>query len=132
MITIMNSYPTRWTRQMKVVLDLVYDGKSPITADQVYELARMQMPRISLGTVYRNLNRLVTAGLISESKVGTVQCFFPHPYSNTHLECRVCGRLYSVVFDLSLHQVAKETGLTLDGYELRLKGVCKECASRCT
>ncbi|HSA35247.1 MAG TPA: Fur family transcriptional regulator [Methanomassiliicoccales archaeon] len=128
----MNSYPTRWTRQMKVVLDLVYDGKSPITADQVYELARMQMPRISLGTVYRNLNRLVTAGLISESKVGTVQCFFPHPYSNTHLECRVCGRLYSVVFDLSLHQVAKETGLTLDGYELRLKGVCKECASRCT
>lgn len=128
----MNSYPTRWTRQMKVILDIIYDGKSPISADQVYELARKQLPRISLGTVYRNLNRLVTAGLISESKVGAVQCFFPHPYSNTHLECRVCGRLYSVVFDLSLHQVAKETGLTLDGYELRLKGICKECASRCT
>jgi len=40
--------------------------------------------------------------------------------------------LYSVAYDLSLHQVAKETGLALDGYELRLKGVCKECASRCT
>ncbi|MHC1708946.1 MAG: Fur family transcriptional regulator [Methanomassiliicoccales archaeon] len=128
----MNSYPSRWTRQMKVVLDIVYDGHSPISADEVYELARKQLPRISLGTVYRNLNRLVTSGLISESKVGTVQCFFPHPYSNTHLECRTCGRLYSVAFDLSLHQVAKETGLTLDGYELRLKGVCKECASRCT
>jgi len=64
---------------MKVVLDIVYDGKSPIPADQVYELARKQLPRISLGTVYRNLNRLVVAGLISESKVGTLQCFFPHP-----------------------------------------------------
>lgn len=132
MITIMNSYPTRWTRQMKVVLDIVYDGISPISADQVYELARRQLPRISLGTVYRNLNRLVAAGLISESKAGAIQCFFPHPYSNTHLECRLCGRLYSVPFDLSLHQVAKETGLSLDGYELRLKGVCKECATRCT
>ena len=131
MITIMNSYPTRWTKQMKVVLDIVYDGKSPTTADQVYELARKQLPRISLGTVYRNLNRLVTAGLISESKVGTVQCFFPHPYSNTHLECRSCGRLFSVPYDLSLHQVSAATGLSLDGYELRLKGICRECASKC-
>jgi len=131
MITIMNSYPTRWTKQMKVVLDIVYDGKSPITADQVYELARKQLPRISLGTVYRNLNRLVTAGLISESQVGTVQCFFPHPYSNTHLECRSCGRLFSVPYDLSLRQVSEATGLSLDGYELRLKGICRECASKC-
>jgi len=116
---------------MKVVLDIVYDGKSPITADQVYELARKQLPRISLGTVYRNLNRLVTAGLISESQVGTVQCFFPHPYSNTHLECRSCGRLFSVPYDLSLRQVSEATGLSLDGYELRLKGICRECASKC-
>jgi len=127
----MNSYPTRWTKQMKVVLDIVYDGKSPLTADQVYELARKQMPKISLGTVYRNLNRLAVTGLISESKVGIVQCFYPHPYSNTHLECRSCGRLFSVPYDLSLHQVSMATGLSLDGYELRLKGICRECASKC-
>ena len=132
MITIMNSYPTRWTKQMKVILDIVYDGQSPIAADQVYDRARVSIPKISLGTVYRNLNRLVQAGLISESKVGAVQCFFPHPYSNTHLECRVCGRLFSVPYDLSLNKVSSETGLSLDGYELRLKGVCRECASKCT
>ncbi len=117
---------------MKVIVDIVYDGQSPITADQVYERARATLPRISLGTVYRNLNRLVQAGLISESKVGTVQCFFPHPYSNTHLECRVCGHLFSVPYDLSVHQVSQEKGLAIDGYELRLKGVCKGCASKCT
>jgi len=128
----MNSYPTRWTKQMKVVVDIVYDGQTPITADQVYEKARAILPRISLGTVYRNLNRLVQTGLISESKVGSVQCFFPHPYSNTHLECKMCGKLFSVSYELQLAQVAKETGLRLDGYELRLKGLCKECASKCT
>ena len=116
---------------MKVIVDIVYDGQSPITADQVYESARETLPRVSLGTVYRNLNRLVQIGLISESKVGTVQCFFPHPYSNTHLECRVCGKLFSVPYDLSLHNISAETGLSLDGYELRLKGVCRECASKC-
>jgi Fur family ferric uptake transcriptional regulator/Fur family peroxide stress response transcriptional regulator len=131
MIIIMNSHPMRWTKQMKVVLDIVYDTHVPITADHVYEGARSVLPKISLGTVYRNLNRLVQCGLISESKVGSVQCFFSHPYSNTHLECKVCGRLVNVGYELQLRQVAKETGLQLDGYELRLKGICKECASKC-
>ncbi|HUT27050.1 MAG TPA: transcriptional repressor [Methanomassiliicoccales archaeon] len=128
----MNSYPTRWTRQMKVTVDIVYDSEGPLMADQIYELAREKLPRISLGTVYRNLNRLVAIGLISETNVGSMQCFFAHPYSNTHLECRICGRLQSVPYDLSLTQIAKDTGLTLDGYELRLKGVCQECADKCT
>ncbi len=117
---------------MKLVVNIVYDAKGPIVADQVYELAREELPHISLGTVYRNLNRLVSSGLISETKVGSVQCFFPHPYSNTHLECSICGRLTNVPFDLSLQQISKETGLSLEGYELRLKGVCQECASKGT
>lgn len=117
---------------MKLIVDIVYDAHGPLAADQVYEKAREDLPRISLGTVYRNLNRLVTAGLISETKVGSMQCYFAHPYSNTHLECRICGKLSSVPFDLSLHQVSHETGLELDGYELRLKGVCQECVSKCT
>jgi len=50
---------------MKVIVDIVYDGQSPITADQVYERARATLPRISLGTVYRNLNRLVQAGPVT-------------------------------------------------------------------
>lgn len=132
MITIMNSYPSRWTKQMKVVVDVVYDAQAPITADHVYEGARKVLPRISLGTVYRNLNRLVQSGLISESKVGSVQCYFSHPYSNTHLECKMCGRLFNIGYELQLGAMAKETGLRLDGYELRLKGLCKECASKCT
>jgi len=117
---------------MKVIVDIIYDGQAPITADEVYDRSRKILPRISLGTVYRNLNRLVQTGLISESKVGAVQCFFPHPYSNTHLECKGCGRLFNVGYELPLSQVARDTGLRLDGYELRLKGLCKECASKCT
>ena len=132
MITIMSSYPARWTKQMKVIVDIVYDEKGPITADQVYEKARVSLPRISLGTVYRNLNRLVGAGLMTESKIGAQQCFFPHPYSNTYLECNHCGHLVKVDFDLNLGQVSKATGLRIDSYEVRLKGICKECESKCT
>ena len=117
---------------MKVIVNIVYDANGPIVADQVYELAREKLPHISLGTVYRNLNRLVSSGMISETKVGSVQCFFAHPYSNTHLECVRCGRLSNVAYELSLQQISKETGLELEGYELRLKGICQECASKCT
>jgi Fur family transcriptional regulator, peroxide stress response regulator len=131
MITIMNSYPTRWTKQMKVIVDIVYDGKGPITADLVYEKARDILPRISLGTVYRNLNRLVQSGIISESKVGPQQCFFPHPYSNTYLECKRCGSLTKVDYEIHLGQVSKATGLMIDSYEIRFKGLCKECESKC-
>ena len=86
-ITDMSATSVRWTKQLKAIIDVVYDSEAPLTADEVYSKARRRMPNISLGTVYRNLNKLVDEGLLSETKVGKVSAFIRHPFSNATFEC---------------------------------------------
>ncbi len=123
---------SRWTRQLKVVIDIVYSSDEPMSADQVYGLARKRLPSISLGTVYRNLNKLVKEGLISEAQAGSMQVFIKHPFTNATFECEVCGKLECIPFEIKLSDMEKQAGHQVNRWNLRMTGVCKECASRCT
>ena len=53
--------PARNTRQLSMVWQAIKDDKSHPTADQVYARVRRKLPNISLGTVYRNLQKLVVS-----------------------------------------------------------------------
>ena len=53
---------TRMTRQRKLILEELRRMKSHPTADEIYSMVREKLPRISLGTVYRNLQLLTGPG----------------------------------------------------------------------
>ena len=48
----------KYSRQREAVLVYLRSTKSHPTAEQVYQKIREEFPKISLGTVYRNLNLL--------------------------------------------------------------------------
>ncbi|HKI82610.1 MAG TPA: transcriptional repressor, partial [Pseudodesulfovibrio sp.] len=54
----------RLSKQRKVILEELRKVKSHPTADEVYDMVRKIIPRISLGTVYRNLEFLSSKGLV--------------------------------------------------------------------
>lgn len=54
----------RMTKQRRVILDTLRSTETHPTADEVYRLVQKQIPRISLGTVYRNLDLLARCGSI--------------------------------------------------------------------
>ena len=55
----------RTTPQLAVVLDAVRNsGREHPTAEHIYDRVRRMLPSISLGTVYRNLQRLVQEGIV--------------------------------------------------------------------
>jgi len=60
----------RMTRQRRIILEELRKVDSHPTADEVYEMVRRQLPRISLGTVYRNLEILSREGLIQKVVLG--------------------------------------------------------------
>jgi Fe2+ or Zn2+ uptake regulation protein len=131
-ITDMPGNSSRWTRQLKVIIDIVYSSDEPIAADEVYFQARTRLPNISLGTVYRNLNKLVKEGLISETQQGSTQVFIKHPFANATFECEICKRLFCVPYEIRHSELQKQTGLQVKRWSLRLSGVCKECEGKCT
>jgi Fe2+ or Zn2+ uptake regulation protein len=121
----------RWTKQLKEIVDIVYGSNGPITAEQVYFNAKQRLPNVSLGTVYRNLNKLVLEGLISETKIGSLATFVRHPFSNAHFECTECHKLFTVPFELNVLELSRRTGMNVERWELHLRGICPECEPRC-
>jgi len=128
----MSGKPTRWTKQLKLVIDIVYESRDPINAEEVYSIARKKMANISLGTIYRNLNKLASEGLISESNNNGISTFSRHPFPNSTFECSICHRLSSVPLDLNVLEMSKRVGMKVDRYSLQLVGVCKGCENKCT
>jgi len=128
----MSTGPVRWTKQLKVIVDVIYSSDRPLTADEVYARARKRLPNISLGTVYRNLNKLVDEGMISETEKGNSSAFARHPFSNTTFECKTCGKLFCVPFEIRNQELEKQVGMSVERWSLRLVGTCGECERKCT
>ena len=70
---------TRRTRQLQVIWDVLKDEMSHPTADQIYERVRRDLPHISLGTVYRNLQKLAADGRLQILNIGRHAALRPHP-----------------------------------------------------
>ena len=60
------------TKQRTLILDIVKNTNDHLSADEIYILARKQMPGIALATVYNNLNALYNSG-----KIGKIKTFHP-------------------------------------------------------
>ncbi len=123
----------RRSAQKDAILKILAGKSVHRTADEVYQQVRVSLPRISLGTVYRNLEKLVQEGQIQAIDTrGAPRCFDGNPVRHLHVRCRSCGRIEDVaefpqIF--SLDQVQREiaTDFQVDEVEVDLVGLCPQC-----
>ncbi len=120
----------RKTKQLEVVWHEVADDNSHPTADQIYERVRRQIPNISLGTVYRNLQKLVAEGKLQVLTLGRTQHFDPLIDQHQHFICESCGRVYDVLVgedEEILPSSLPRGGFTVTSHRLAFFGECKSC-----
>src|SRR6476660_6016183 len=87
----------RRSKQRKAILEVIEERGGHLTADQVYALVRHRQPKLSLGTVYRNLRILVAQGLVRTlDSGGQFSLFEAAKAPHYHLICRVCGAVTDV------------------------------------
>ena len=124
----------RMTRQRRVILEELAKMHSHPTADELFERARRRLPRISLGTVYRNLQVLCSCGLIHGfSLQGQPRRFDVEPASHNHIRCVRCGRVDDLppLPDFGLDWPAEATaGYRILGFHLCFEGLCPDCRKR--
>ncbi len=124
--------PARNTRQLAVVWQAIKDDKSHPTADQVYGRVRRKMPNISLGTVYRNLQKLVFLKKLQVLMLGRSQHFDPLVQRHQHFICEVCDRVFDVLVDAQgdiRPTKLPEEGFIVTSHQLAFYGTCKGCSS---
>lgn len=123
---------TRMTKQKKLILDILRSTKTHPTADWIYEQAKRQIPKISLGTVYRNLKILKEMGEIMELDYGsTYSRFDGNPANHYHFTCLKCGRVDDVPLapkeDLEVEAGGILEGAEVDTHRLEFYGRCPAC-----
>ena len=121
----------RQSRQREVVLAVVRQTMDHPTAARVFKEARRRLPRISLGTVYRNLKQLAEAGLIREIHCGGLQARFDgNTGRHYHIRCLGCGRVNDLPMSIDL-RLEQEAGRAMNyrilGHEVEIHGLCQLC-----
>jgi Fe2+ or Zn2+ uptake regulation protein len=134
-----NSRPTRErpqparrrSRQRDRVLDWLRATDVHPTAAQIHAGLKSELPSLSLGTVYRNLEILVADGEIDEVPCGVGPARYdgnlePHH----HFNCEACGLILDV--DLPLprgvtHRLASDHGLVSKRAQISFFGLCPDC-----
>lgn len=126
--------PLRMTNQREIVLRELQKSKRHLTADELYVIVKKVMPRISLATVYRNLEILSEAGLIGKLEISGRQKRFDYDASeHDHIYCVICHRIDNLDIDhenWSPEQLRSVGGYSITGYRLEIMGVCPNCQKK--
>jgi len=121
----------RRTRQLEATYRVVHTAHDHPTAEQVHARVRRRIKRISLGTVYRNLQKLAAQGRVRVVHLGPRSTRFdamldPHQ----HFMCEACGAITDLPSEApaSAHPAALQRG----GYRVTRQtttffGVCPNC-----
>ncbi len=123
----------KYSRQREALLKELRSREDHPTADTLYQKLREDHPKISLGTVYRNLALLCEMGEVKKIPCGDGReryDGFVDPHD--HFVCSVCGR----VIDLDASGMQTETKVNnkeigcVNNYSLIYYGLCKECLKK--
>ena len=122
-------------RKRNAILACLQRATDHPSAEMVYEMLQKEHPDVSLATVYRNLARFKSQGLVtSVATVRGVERFDAMTHPHVHFICRACD----AVMDLpqmeipeSLSREAEETsGCHVQACRLTFTGLCGNCASK--
>jgi len=119
----------RFSHQREQIYQAVCATKEHPSAQMVYDTLKPHMPKLSLGTVYRNLHQMAQEGRLMELN-GPVARFDATTSLHTHILCVKCGRVadMDLPYDSMLDRKAAEEGWAIDGHYLMFHGICPACA----
>ncbi len=122
----------RVTAQRTMLLDLIHQSNGHVDAYDLYHQARKKQARISLSTVYRNLQLFKELGLIDEHHFAEEH----HHYEvkpaaeHQHLICINCGKVVEFSYSLSnklKREIGKQCDCDISAVEVNVSGLCSEC-----
>ncbi len=116
------------TKQRSLILSIVKNMHGHLSADEIYILAKQEMPGIALATVYNNLNALYSAGEIGKVKIAdSADLYDKSPVIHDHLICNSCKSITDIMLpDIHKH-IEDCINEPILSYNLNIEYLCKNC-----
>lgn len=122
----------RYSRQREAILCNLRNRYDHPTADMIYADLKQTNPKLSLGTVYRNLALLCEAGDIL--KVGASpdgkERYDGHIQPHAHFFCERCGTVYDIAEYFDVKKLEKALGAKINYANNTLHGICRGCLDK--
>ncbi len=125
----------RMTKARRLIIEELEKLDTHPTAYQIFEIVKKKMPRVSLGTVYRNLEILSREQIISRLQMDDRQMHFdgkttPH----YHIRCTICGKIEDIApsdflegIDDTVKRISNFSSIR---HRIEFYGVCSECEKK--
>lgn len=121
----------RMTHQREIILEELRRCLRHPTADELYERIKKKLPRISLATVYRNLEILSEAGLIQKLEIsGRQKRFDWDSLDHDHVYCTQCHRIDNIPTTTTPSisvDTEQQKGYRITGCRIEFYGLCPNC-----
>ena len=121
----------RYSRQKEEIYRILKDTNIHPIAEWIYKKAKRKIPRLSLGTVYRNLNQLHQKGAIKKFTFGSpLEHFDGNITPHQHFICKRCGKIYDLFLDLEKEiriKTKKVMKFRVQEIEVEFYGTCSNC-----
>ena len=125
----------RMTKQREIILEELKKLKTHPTASDLYDIVRKRLPKISLGTVYRNLEILAEMGLIKKLEVAGKEKRWDGDISkHYHFRCVKCGKVEDIFLkDEDLEKLDSffksyiDENVKFEDMNVEINGLCRDC-----
>lgn len=119
----------RNTKQKDLVLNIINSSYNHLTAKETYEEARKIIPNISLGTVYRVLNKLADNHKILRitTKSGIDHFDRIPKKKHNHFICNQCGKITDIFKTDYIFDKKELKDYQITNVEITFTGICNEC-----
>ncbi|MGN1393001.1 MAG: transcriptional repressor [Succinivibrionaceae bacterium] len=130
----MNKPPLRYSKQRELIYDYLLKSKAHPSAEMIYKDLSKNHPNLSLGTVYRNLNLLLTLGKIQLiSTVNNVERYDARCDTHAHFICNKCNAVIDIQnmdTEAVLNACCLEKDNNVTSINLVFSGICKNCLNK--
>lgn len=124
------------TPQRRAILNGIIDSEGAhLTAEELYDLVKIDCPEIGLATVYRTVQLLEEMGVVCKLDLDDGRsryelCQGDDSHQHHHLICNSCNRVIEVQGDL-LHEIEEvieeKYKFKIENHSLKFYGICEEC-----
>src|SRR5437588_7457861 len=133
LVELLHSRGQRVTSQRLVILRELRRRGQHATAEEIHRAVHVELPGVSVPTIYATLELFVELGLARRIETGTAALYDAGLTPHQHAVCRRCGRVQDVEGRLNARAflgAARSAGFRPQAAELTITGVCEECGGK--
>ena len=124
-----------YSHKRQAILELLNSTTEHPDAEWIYKKLKEKYPKLSLGTVYRNIAEFKEEGnAASVAVVGGVERIDGNTDAHPHFICKKCNAVIDVQADIPLdelcEQIEKRYCMECHRAELTFLGICADCAKK--